>query len=230
MRIEHPGLVAVELRPVIRTFCALDIGRRNAAEHVASGFLRAHGGGRAGFVANGGSIPDARVRKGAGLAAKAPRRLRPQRPVEDRIRLLRIRQGRRRRRARTAPEIGRQRGRSVLWRLRCRADVAPRRSPRLGGPRPARRGIIRLTQDARARLDRTDPGRPGLTRRLDELTRRFSLHLADQLLEREALAGDVGLVERRRDSAQLREQGRACPFVERAAVLAIVLFETGDGA
>ena len=73
MRIEHPGLGAVELRPVIRTFCALDIGRRNAAEHVASGFLRAHGGGRAGFVDNGGSIPDARVRKGAGLAAKAPR-------------------------------------------------------------------------------------------------------------------------------------------------------------
>ena len=33
MRIEHPGLGAVELRPVIRTFRALDIGRRNAAEH-----------------------------------------------------------------------------------------------------------------------------------------------------------------------------------------------------
>ena len=31
-------------------------------------------------------------------------------------------------------------------------------------------------------------------------------------------------------AAQLREQGRACPFVERAAVLAVVLFETGDGA
>ena len=227
MRIEHPRLGAVELRPVIRTFCALDIGRRNAAERS----LRAHGGGRAGFVDGGGSIPDARVRKGAGLAAKAPRRLRPQRPVEDRIRLLRIRQGRRRRRrARTAPEIGRQRGRSVLWRLRYRADVAPRRSPQLGGPRPARRCIIRLTQDGGARLDRTDPGRPGLTRGLDELTRRFSLHLADRLLKREALAGDVGLVERRRDPAQLREQGRACPFVERAAVLAVVLFETGDGA
>ena len=171
MRIEHPGLGAVELRPVIRTFCALDIGRRNAAEHVASGFLRAHGGGRAGFVDNGGSIPDARVRKGAGLAAKAPRRLRPQRPVEDRIRLLRIRQGRRRRRrARTAPEIGRQRGRSVLWRLRCRADVAPRRSARLGGPRPARRCIIRLTQDGGARLDRTElwpPGTGATPRRTD---------------------------------------------------------------
>ena len=32
------------------------------------------------------------------------------------------------------------------------------------------------------------------------------------------------------DAAQLREQGGACPLVERAAVLAVVLFETGDGA
>jgi hypothetical protein len=38
MRIEHPGLVAVELRPVIRTFCALDIGGsgRNGRSKIES--------------------------------------------------------------------------------------------------------------------------------------------------------------------------------------------------
>ena len=103
-------------------------------------------------------------------------------------------------------------------------------SPGSAGRVLARRCIIRLTQDGGARLDRTGLGGPGQARRLDELTRRFGLDLADRLLEREALAGDVGLVERRRHAAQLREQGRTRPFVERAAVLAVVLFETGDGA
>src|SRR6185369_4314613 len=186
---------------------------------------------RAGSGNNGGSIPDARVRKGAGLAAQAARRLRPQRPVEDGIRLLRIGQRRPgRRRARTAPEVGRQRGRSVLRRRRCRTDVAPRQVGWLGRAGPGRRLIVRLTRDGGARLDRPGLGGPGQARSLDELTRRFGLYLADRLLERETLTGDVGLVERRGHSAQLREQGRARPFVDGAAVLAVVLFETGDGA
>jgi len=62
------------------------------------------------------------------------------------------------------------------------------------------------------------------------LTRRFGLHFADRLLERETLAGDVGLLECRRHAAQLREQRLARAFVNRAAVLAIVFFERGDGA
>jgi hypothetical protein len=63
-----------------------------------------------------------------------------------------------------------------------------------------------------------------------ELTRRFGFHLANRFLEREALAGDVGLLERRRHAAQLREQRVARAFVNRAAVLAIVFLERGDGA
>jgi len=61
---------------------------------------------------------------------------------------------------------------------------------------------------------------------LDELPRRFGLDLADRFLEREALAGDVRLVQRRRDPAQLRQQRGARPLVERTAVLAVVLLET----
>ena len=106
----------------------------------------------------------------------------------------------------------------------------PRRSNRLGRAGGGRRRLLRLTGQGRARLDRAEFGRPGLARCFDELTRRFSLDLADRFLEREALAGDVGLVERRRDPAQLRKQGGTRPFVERTAVLAVVLFETGDGA
>ena len=62
------------------------------------------------------------------------------------------------------------------------------------------------------------------------LTRRFSLDLADRFLEREALAGDVGLVERRRHAAQLRKQSCARALVDSTACLAAVLLKTGDGA
>src|SRR5262249_10630778 len=75
-----------------------------------------------------------------------------------------------------------------------------------------------------------DLGCRHLARGFNELTRRFSLHLADRLLEREALAGDVGLLERRRHPAQLREQRRARAIVDRAAVIAGVLFERADRA
>src|SRR5581483_6801618 len=49
---------------------------------------------------------------------------------------------------------------------------------------------------------------------------RLGLDLADRLLERKALAGDVGFVERRLDAAQLIDQRRAGALVEHAAVLA----------
>ena len=133
---------------------------------------------------------------------------------------------RRRRRCRTARGVGREFRRSLPRRLR----VTPRRSNRLGRAGGGRRRLLRLTGQGRARFDRAEFGRPGLARCFDELTCRFSLDLADRFLEREALAGDVRLVERRRDPAQLRKQGGTRPFVERTAVLAVVLFETGDGA
>ena len=63
-----------------------------------------------------------------------------------------------------------------------------------------------------------------------ELSRRLSLDLADQLLEREALARDVGFRQGRRHAAQLGDQRRARALVERTAVLAVVLLQTGDRA
>ena len=60
--------------------------------------------------------------------------------------------------------------------------------------------------------------------------RGLRLDLADRLFEREPLAGDFGFLQRRIDAAQLRDQRRARPLIERTAGLAGVLFETGDGA
>src|SRR5207253_9179224 len=124
-----------------------------------------------------------------------------------------------------------------------RIDVAARRRsirlrvlplPGIGwaGFRWPRLRLARLgrAQLRRAELRLTDFGRRRLAGRLGELARRLGLHLADRFLEREPLARDVRLVERRRHPAQLRQQGRARALVERTAVLAAVLFETGDGA
>jgi hypothetical protein len=69
-----------------------------------------------------------------------------------------------------------------------------------------------------------------LPRRLDELAGGLGLDLADRFLERQPLAGDVRLVQRRRDAAQLRQQRRPGALIERAPILAAVLFETSDGA
>ena len=63
-----------------------------------------------------------------------------------------------------------------------------------------------------------------------ELSRRLSLDLADRLLEREPLARDVGFRQGRRHAAQLGDQRRARALVERTAVLAVVLLQTGDRA
>ena len=79
-------------------------------------------------------------------------------------------------------------------------------------------------------LGLAQPGRRHLARGLHELPGRFRLHLADRFLEREALARNVGFIERRRDAAQLREQGRARAVVDDAAVLAGVLFKRADRA
>src|SRR4029077_17581126 len=58
----------------------------------------------------------------------------------------------------------------------------------------------------------------------------IGLDLADRLLKCEALARDVGFVERRFDAAPLVDQRGARALVEHAAVLAGVLVEPGDGA
>jgi hypothetical protein len=87
-----------------------------------------------------------------------------------------------------------------------------------------------LTQDGGARLDRPGLGRPGQARRLDELTRRFGLYLADRLLERETLRVMSDSLSGGVTPRSCASRAAARPFVERAAVLAVVLFETGDGA
>ena len=142
---------------------------------------------------------------------------------------------RRRRRPHSARGVLRQSGRTLLRRLRRRTDVAAR-------SRARRLDLVPAARLGRTGLGRTDFGwlvpltrlahlrRRHLAGGLHELTRRFGLHFADRLLERETLAGNVGLLERRRHAAQLREQRLACAFVNRAAVLAIVFFERGDGA
>ena len=45
-------------------------------------------------------------------------------------------------------------------------------------------------------------------------------HLADRLLERQPLAGDLGFAQRRIDATQLRDQGGAGPLIKRATALA----------
>src|SRR5271165_1854592 len=152
---------------------------------------------------------------------------------------------------RRRPRRGRQwrlrpsrRLRSRLLRRR-RIDVASRRrrllveiasAPGFGAlNRPRLNGTFgRLALDGtfgRLGLDGADFRRGWrLTRGLDEFARGFSLHLANRFFEREALAGDVGFIERGGEPAQLRKQSRARTFVERTAILAVVLFETGDGA
>src|SRR6185369_9127706 len=62
------------------------------------------------------------------------------------------------------------------------------------------------------------------------LPRRFGLNLADGLLEREALARDVRLAERRAYTPQLGDQRRARAFVERTPSVAGVPFEARNGA
>ena len=145
---------------------------------------------------------------GADVARSRRRRLRRwrlrrrrQRPVEDRIGARRCS-----RQPRSARALLRRSGRTVLRRRRRRTDVASRRggrrlglvpSARLGGTSLGRAEFGWLVPLAGL----ADLGRRHLARGFHELPRRFSLHLADRLLEREALAGDVRLLERRRHSA-----------------------------
>src|ERR1019366_722371 len=60
------------------------------------------------------------------------------------------------------------------------------------------------------------------------LAGRFPLDLADRLLERKALAGDVRFIERRRHAAQLRHQRRPRALIERTSGVAGILVETGN--
>src|SRR5205814_6228119 len=60
---------------------------------------------------------------------------------------------------------------------------------------------------------------------------RLGLDLAYGLFERQPLPGDLGLAKRRFDTAQLRDQRGARPFIERAATLAgSTGVQSGDGA
>src|SRR5262249_57508018 len=105
-------------------------------------------------------------------------------------------------------------------------DVAPRRggldlvpSARLGWTSFGRAHFGRLVPLARL----ADLGRRHLARGFDELTRRFGLHLADRLFEREALAGDVGLLERRRHSPYLPHHPPPPPLLTPPPPLALAL-------
>src|SRR3954454_23490298 len=108
-----------------------------------------------------------------------------------------------------------------LWRRLCgRIDIASRR-----------RGLVFHIGRRRPGFDGPGFRRGRLTwRRVNELAGSFRLDLADRFFEREAFTGDVGFVKRRRDAAQLRNQGSARALVERTAVLAAVLLQAGDGA
>ena len=61
-------------------------------------------------------------------------------------------------------------------------------------------------------------------------TRRFGFDLADGFFQRQTLARDFRLFQRRVDSTQLRNQRRARPIIERTASLAGVPIEPGDSA
>jgi hypothetical protein len=80
------------------------------------------------------------------------------------------------------------------------------------------------------RIGRTYLGNGRGTRSLGlGLTGRLGFHLADGFFECEALAGNVRLVQCRGDTAQLRNQSRACALVKHAAGIAGVVFQAGNG-
>ena len=121
--------------------------------------------------------------------------------------------------------------------------IGDRAMNRFGGDRCGRRRhpYLRGSGPHLHRLDR----RLGRLRRLRHLrarrrcrarrwvgaraARRFGFHLADRLLERQPLAGDVGFAQRRRHPAQLRDQGRARAVIQRPARLPRALLEPGHG-
>jgi hypothetical protein len=59
--------------------------------------------------------------------------------------------------------------------------------------------------------------------------RGFGLDLANGFLESQPLARDVAFVQRRHDTAQLRNQSGARALIKSTASLAGIPFETGDG-
>ncbi len=58
----------------------------------------------------------------------------------------------------------------------------------------------------------------------------FRFQPADRVFQRQTLAGDIGFVERRFDTAQLVDQRRTRALIKRATVLARILVEACDGA
>ena len=88
------------------------------------------------------------------------------------------------------------------------------------------RGAHRLIPARR----RSGPRRQRLARLLAGAAGGFRLDLADRFFQREPFAGDLRLIQRRHNAAQLRHQRRARPLIERAPVLAGVLVEPFDGA
>src|SRR5262249_13793201 len=225
LRLEPVRLGAVELRSVIARLARVELRRRRRGRVTARAF---------GFFRSRAAAKNIEKRAAPSFTRRWHRRLRLRGawPGKERIGLLRIRHARWRCGPHPARRFLRQ-CRRTLQRgssRRRRIDVALRLA-----------SVVRLARLGRARLNRTGFGgvlplprlaqcRRHLARSFYELTRRFSLHLADRLLEREALAGDVGLLERGRHPAQLREQRRARAIVDRAAVIAGVLFERADRA
>src|SRR5581483_9407428 len=59
---------------------------------------------------------------------------------------------------------------------------------------------------------------------------RFRLDLTNRLLQRQTLAGNIGLIERRLHAPQLRQKRGTRALIKRPAILAGVLLKAADGA
>ncbi len=141
---------------------------------------------------------------------------------------------------------------------RARSRAAPRKQRRLGrcssgrcssgrgaGGASPKGGVTRSRRGGGAGCAGGGGGRGGLRSRCRRIwpqrrrrrtrlgarsAHRLGFDLADRVFERQPLARDVRLRERRIDAAQLRHQGRARPLVERPASFAGAGAKAFDGA
>ncbi len=110
---------------------------------------------------------------------------------------------------------------SAVWGPQVPVPVAPAGEPAGSVPRASHWGSAGRTWGGGLRGSRRiDAGAAG----------GFCLDLADRLLEGEPLARDLGLLKRRLDPAQLRNQGGPRPLIKRAASLAGIPVESGNSA
>ena len=109
------------------------------------------------------------------------------------------------------------------------ADAArggPGRRAPAGAPASGGRALARRNASPPARTRRRRAGWPSRAR-----WRGFGFDLAHGLFERQPLAGDFGFGQRRLHAAQLRDQRRARPLVQRTAALAgRIGVQPGNGA